>query len=516
MKTKSKVNDKLPKKQRISVQQTPAKAETPPVTESSAMPATTATTEDQVATQPIVLSMPTIKIPTLKTPPIPVGDLRAVIEEKLKNCEETRKTVKDCLEYLLQIRQFVDSQQDRTAKRMAEEDAVSEIQRIENYLLESLGHTYIHYRRAAAEAYLHKVFAQTPATLNDCRMTLQDLLDRKILVDDSNGPVIIGYKHYSISDKFGMVAEDVAEINNVVADFSRQHKALVGQQRIAQAEEAQKKVTVTFEKVWYDHVNGVCMIDIPPEQMTNGRWRAGGQLLAQFTQNDVIPLKGIGGIESLIRDMVSLNVVLAAYTLDWNNPPGADDGHYRSMINNLMNVHRLLRPDAEEYVNKVTILWHLIQRGVKKLDSDLRLGNLRAEFNKRATIRPAQFFRLNGDGKNPSSGMAYLEFRGAYQVNRDTSICNVFFLVEIVHKDLPNGQSDEIRIVEIPEHAANLLGPFVNKWYKGIEKCPSGLSRILKAIHDQEESAAEINRGEQLVLEKSTTTTTPSTTEAQS
>lgn len=435
-----------------------------------------------------------LKVPKLKLPKTDLEGLGASVEEKLANCEVISQDVANACEFLGRAEAFVSQYQDRKAQKIAKAQVATDVAEMTEYLNDTLRAKDIFYRQAAALAYLKSVLGQDFKSWEDAQATLKDLDERGLLVKTgSDGPIIINYQHYCVNDEFGMDADDIAEISEAVNAFDRLLKQLVRQHRRDAKQEAKEVANITFAEV-VDGKNGTCLIPIPPEAYTDrdGQegWYPGGELLATFTDEEVIPLKGIGSIEKKVSAMVKLGVRLPVYMLDKHQPPGWGlPSKFKRAQQAIATAHGLSDEDAVAFLKKEQALWFLLQRGYKALEHSRKVAEEKEDFGKKSTITDVQAFGLNGSA-SPAEGTAFMQFEGAFR-NGDAQVFDLFFLADFSQD---NG-SRTIRLTEVPEHLAEVIGGCTGTYRTAndFSECPSTLRRVLRAIRSQVEMAAEID-----------------------
>ena len=436
-----------------------------------------------------------LRVPKLRKPK-DLSGINSTVEEKINNVNLIQEDVANALKYLRDVEASLALHGDnRIARKVVISETASSVKEMTEYLNDILDHNDPIYRQAAALAYLKSVLSQDFKNLTRADEVLRDLDAHGLLVktEKNEGPIIIGYQHYKVSDKFGMETEDLAEISEVVAKFSRIKKVLVHQQRQEQAKAAESKSTISFDEALSGET-GMCLISVPPESFLerDGKenWRGGGQLFVRFTSTEVVPLKGIGSIEKTVADMVGSNIRLPRHTLDKSAPPASSNSFSRVQAV-IMGKFDLDEKEAEDYIKLMKTLWWLIHRGIRALQRKRATEKTKSIFRSKANITQMQAFGLNGS-PDPGEGLALMEFEGAFRQGSN-SIYDLFFLAKFSQSE---GNS-VIELAEVPPHLKTTLGGFVGKKFlvgDNFLKCPVQLGRILRGIRGQVEMQAELEK----------------------
>ena len=430
----------------------------------------------------------TLAVPKLDLPDI--SGIDADVERKIQLATETQAGVANALKWLKGVNDVLSKYRDnRLARKIIAAETKTGVDKMDQYVKDALAHKYSPFRTAAGSAYIVSALTQD---IKDCQMAndiLHDLEAKELLVKTgSEGPIIIGYQHYKVSDKFGMEPEDIADFSTVIANFSRTLKTLIHQQREQDTTEAREAAEVTLKEAMADSPkNGTCLIDVPAQSYMDGnteKWRAGGQLLVRFTDDYVTPIQGIGAFETVVKEMVSSKVRIRCVTLDWNGP-----GEFEKSKTWAINAFNFNDEQAIRYVNLERTLWHLVRRGVQAMAYEEQMDKLREEFRGKTTITPVQFFGLNGSG-GPQKGTAHLEFQGSIKEGKATLI-RPFLLAQMDEND----GKHTFEIVGVPPHLRKSLGDCASKTFPvtpGFSDCPPLLRRILNSIRGQAEMNHEI------------------------
>lgn len=437
-----------------------------------------------------------LKLTIQKLPkPLDLSKIGTTIEEKIRDVGLIGEDVANALQFLKNVRGCLNEYDDnRLAQKIVVSETAENVAEMEEYLAGILVHPDLIYRQAAAIAYLKSALSGDFKSREEADEALRDMEKRGLLIKDRTGRVIVGYQHYKVSDEFGMEAEDLTEIGETVSKFSRLLKTLVYQQRQQETDEAEEMATTAIEDVMGDDKkNGTCLTEVPPEMFQDGegkdRWRGGGQLFVRFTCKEVIPIKGIGSIERIVREMVEFGVRLPRYTLSKKAPPGSGNSFERArkaIESSLgLNVEQ-----AQNFLNKEKVLWYLIQRAYKAAQSKKSVDKLKKEFLEKATITPCQFFGFNGSG-GPQEGTACLAFDGVFQ-QEEEKVYGLFFMVNASN----NESKRTVVVTEVPKHLNDLLGEYVGAESLAEDdffSCPPPLRKIIRAIRGQVEMANEIS-----------------------
>jgi hypothetical protein len=430
-----------------------------------------------------------------KLPELPnLSDLDTTVEGMAKKAHEISDAVTNAVKFLNTATKQTVSYEDPFARKAAKAKTEKGMVEVRNYLKQVFELEDPVYRSAAAIAYLTAQFNQQFECYDEAIKMLNDLADRGLLTDaGKGGPILIGYTRYNISDGFGLDKDDIAQIGEIVAKFSRIMMTLEGDRRQVQAEAMKEESEITLDDA-RNGKNGKCLVHVPPESFVdrdkNERWRGGGKVLLDFQSKDVFPIRASGSIEGLLEQMVKMDIRLGRHTLAWDNPPGYGSGAFQRVAPAVMESLRISFEDAEEYVRKLQALWYLIRRGVKASKEKNVRAEVKAQLLNKADITPAQFFGLNGNSGKPSNGTALLQFRGEFHQKDGPSLFEPFFLATR-RKD---GDEEFFELTEVPEHLQEALGHLVGKKFSVADDyrdCPVQLGRLLRGMRGQEDMAAE-------------------------
>jgi hypothetical protein len=437
-----------------------------------------------------------LQVPKIRAlPNLDTEDIRSTIKQKTEACHQIQEDVANALKFLADVRSLIEEQSDRTAKKIVEAETAESAKEMQEYLNDVLDLEDPIYCQHSALAYIKSVLSQKFTDYDQAQEVLHDLCQRGLLVQTGReGPILIGYQRYAIDSKFGFETEDIEEISDAVAKFSKCLMTLVRQQRQEKKREAEEDVDIELGDAITGE-NGKCLAEVPAESYEdrdgNPAWRGGGSLLVNFTDKEVIPILGIGSIENAIKGMVASNVSLARYTLDWDSPPGHGRRAFERVRAGVMETAGLNATEAEAYVNKMKALWWLLQRAINALKEKEKIERLKEEFQEKAEISAEQFFGLNGSTTS-AQGTAFLSFEGAFhQKGNDPSVYNLFFLAT---RGEENGV-ETVEIKDVPEHVQKFIGGFRGKKFpaeNNFSGCPAQLGRVLRGIRSQMDLAHEI------------------------
>jgi len=435
-----------------------------------------------------------LQVPRLRELPS-LAQLGATVEGKIQAVSQIQEGVENALKFLAEVRAQVSKYNDnRLARKIVVEESSRDVAEMQEYLDSVLTLDDKIFRQAAGVAYLKTVLSAEFQDYDEAANALRDLETRGLLVKAAGkeGPILVGYQRYTVSEKFGLEKEDLAEINETVAKFSRTLMGLVSQRRQEQTKEVQQEVDISLQEALAGK-NGKCLLEVPAESYVDRRdgkekWRGGGSLLVDFRGKEVLPILGIGSIENAVVGMAKADIRLPRYTLEWETPPGSGDKAFKRVQAGVMETLGLNAADAEAYINKMKALWHLIRRAVRSLQDREAMAKLREEFQRKADLTPAEFFGFNG---RTHHGIACLEFQGAFrQKAGQASTYNLFFLAtrcQKVNKEI-------VEVTEVPPHLQDVLGGFVGKSFPAEDNftgCPGQLGRILRGIRGQIDLASE-------------------------
>ncbi len=429
-----------------------------------------------------------------------VEEIYAVTKKIQETVTNTLKCQADTAVYLAGI-------EDPMRKRIAAGEVGKKQDEAQGQLELWLKHQVPYFRLAAALAYLKYVFGQTYKTTADARRMLADLVERNLLVSEGNGPIQIGYDRYVLGQAFGFEPEDTKEITRWIGDYSRKLMTLVKQERDAALKQMQQESPITPDEVWDGRATGVCLFHVPAESYMKWiggeqreKWRGGGPLQVQVTAKDIIPLSGKGGsLEHQVELLRKNDVRLARHTIKWDCPPGGEGNSpgakkaFQRTMEGVMRTHDLTEEEAEEYVNKMRMLWHLIIRAYCAADSAQQQNALKEEFHGLATISPEAFFGLNGSDQ-PADGDVLLEFEGSFQVEGKSPVFCPFALA----RRSKEADKSVVEILRIPPHAHDLLGGLVGKKFsegEGFRELPGYMRRFVRAVRGRVEMAQAVDKG---------------------
>lgn len=427
-----------------------------------------------------------IKVQVIQLGSLPdLSNLGATIEEKIAAVEGIRAGVKSAIGFLRNVdKQMMTYADNRLARQIVEEETADGVLRAKKYLDQALSLPEKVYKRAAALAYTQAVLSGDFTTHEEAFRALRNLENRDLLVKADKGRIIISYIHYQPAEVFGTDPEDLREISEVVAQFSRDLKVLVAEQRSKEKQQALAAANITLADA-ANGKNGMCLMKVPAEKYTDGTgkeaWRAGGELLVRVTDDEMIPINGIGDIERLINNAVEMGVAIKMYQLGWDVPPGWSKESFGRVQSGVMRSMGFTPEEATEYIKKTQAVWWLIHRAIVAYRAAEGVEQARKDLQAKATITVAQFFGI--DEANPQKGTAFLGFDGCFK-SGGKEVHHLFFTAE-------STEGDKIKVIEVPEHVTELLGDYVGKEFP-IDNCPGQLGSVITAIKGQTELAKEL------------------------
>lgn len=418
------------------------------------------------------------------------GLAKSAVEEIYAMTQKIESGVKDSLKWLANKEAYIDSIEDRMKRKITIDGWKKKEKEVQEYLNACLTHNCLYFKVAAAMSYFKYWFSLPPNWQEDANKMLADFLDRKLLIEDSDGPIELNFKHFRIGD-FGFEKEDEEEIEKALIAFKRNLQAFENQKRKSKSREEQKKADVTLDDLLAGK-NGRCFMQVPPQppRFEGGKWLAGGGLTVEANNKFIIPILGVGGLEKHIERMKQLGVHLERHTLKYSCPPATGNERFEIIFDWVMKNNDLTEEEAEDYVNKMKVLWHLIARARKGQEAKERLAEIKEEFRKKATISPYEIFGLKGDA---AKGIAYIELEGPCIDGDKPAIYEFFLLLE---RGEENGKNF-ISIKDMPPHVAVLLGEFSGKKFseeKDFLETPGILRRVLRHIKNQQKLAYEISK----------------------
>lgn len=423
-----------------------------------------------------------LKVSVIQLGTLPdLSNLGQTVEEKIAAVTDIRKGVTNAVAFLKDCdKQLAHYAGNRLAQKIVNDATAEGTLQAKKYLDQALTMTEKVYKQAAMLAYVAAVLSGDFSTHEEAYRALRNLENKGILVKNEKGKIVIGYVHYTMADT---EPEDLDEVSEVIAQFSRSLKALVAQQRQKETEKALAAANITLSQAAAG-TNGRCLMTVPAEPFedrTTGeqKWRPGGKLLVEFNDHDVVPLVGIGSIERLIEEVVAMGIRIPIYQLTWDMPPGSGQAFER-VHSGVMRTLGLNDEEAEVYVNRTKALWWLIHRAIEANKTAEALEQIRKDYQAKAEITPKEFFGI--DEANPKTGKAFLEFDGSYK-SGGKEFYHLFFLGS-------KKENGNIVIDEVPEHV-ELLKQFVGQEFP-VDNLPAPLGPIMTAIRGQTELAVEI------------------------
>ncbi len=428
------------------------------------------------------LSSAKLAVPTLESL-AGVADIGSAIEEKKKAAEKIREGIAAALIFLLEVFRRLTGCADNDERRFVKEELADSQEKAQAYLgqtLEIKGAL----GTIAATAYLRTVLTMDYQSAEEVQSMLHELVERKLLVVHGKGPAVqIGYQNYSLGD-FGFDADDIRVVTSVVEQFSRAVKTRERERRtnLRQGLLAASEITLDQALAGED---GKCLLSVPPEAFTDrdgkNRWRGGGEVLFQFSDKVVTPVRASGSVENLIADISDRGGRLVRASLKWETPPHIE-GLARDFAKKLgLRDLSVARDKARDFLT----LWHIIQRGIRHAEAVKEQETELAELTARAEITPVQFFGLNGSGSPVFDKPALLQLKGVIRL--DTSnLYNPFLLVQ---RGVEDGQ-EVIGLSAIPAFLEGYLGKYVGRTFPASDRraCPE-LSNLLHQIRGQQEMA---------------------------
>lgn len=428
------------------------------------------------------------------------------VDEIFKATLKIQETVTSVLKWLDSKDVYLDNIQDPMKKRIAIGEMTRKQDVAQGQLELWLTHGVSYFRLAAALAYLKYAFSQTYKTTDEARKMLADLVKRRLIVKADKGPILIGYDRCALGEEFGFESEDAEEIVRWIGDYSRKLMALIKQERNVVIRKMQQEADITPEEVWDGHATGMCLFSVPAESYiiwVNGeqkeRWRGGGPLQVQVTAKEIIPLSGKGGsLEEQVNLLRERDVRLPRHTIKWDCPPGGDGKSEASKkafartLEGVMRTRDLNEDEAVEYIGKMRMLWYIVIRAYRAADSAQEQAALKEELRELATIKPEDFFGLNGSNQL-ADGNALLEFEGCFQIEGKSSVFGPFALARRSNENNRN----VVEILRIPPHVHNFLGGFVGKKFsegEDFRELPGYMRRFFRAVRGRVEMAQAVDQ----------------------
>jgi len=357
---------------------------------------------------------------------------------------------------------------------------VSEVEKVEKGLRRLLQEEPVRaWRRAAWEALFEHYFSQEAPNTQEAKRTVNNLVEGGYLLLNSKGVGCINAfgRTYSVPPESCFERNELDHLQEMITCFFR---AITERER-AKWRETTESLLEQSElslKEFLEGTPGKFALRVPPEQIINystgeptGFWRPGGTLLVESDGKVIRPLAAAGRIEAGVKEAKELGVYLFLNTLAHTSPP---------------------RPKAlgPERQRKISLLWYLLQRGIKALEQKERLLFLRERFKEKATVSPEEFF-LQGE-----PGLCAAEFRGRWRTPEGEQINNVFFLVQ---REIHQGHK-YLTLKKIPPHLKKLLNHCLKTHPEGekFQGVDQPLGTILRAIFGQLRKAHGIKETTQM------------------
>lgn len=420
------------------------------------------------------------------------------IEAMAKAMAQIREGVASALKYLkdakAKIAKYIG---DKDKQKIARSQVSKGIEDMNQYLKDILASEKPIFKQTAAIAYIKAALSVKFENNEEACEALHELEDRKIVEIDRSGkgPIIIGHQHYLVPEAWGFESDDIDEISEAIAKFSRDLKALKADQIQETTRELEAEADITLEDALAGE-DGKALLKVPPESYIDRKtgeekWRGGGKLLVKFTKMCVAPVAAAGAIERVIAEMTESGVQLQRYTLDWETPPGTGKTAFDRVLGGVMRNMHLGETEAEAYVNRMRSFWFMIHRAVGELNKMAEAAEQEKKFSEAATISPEEFFGLNGHG-GPIEGITMLKFEGQFRVRDRSFIASPFILVEYSQEN-----DGMVKVLEVPEYLKEVLGQFAGKKFPAADNfrsCPDPLGRVIRAIRSKHSQDHDIAR----------------------
>lgn len=418
--------------------------------------------------------------------------------ERVKAVKQTAEDVAAAVKFLGDAGRKMAGCTDHIERKVVADEIEEPVAETKEYLKNVFALEDRVYRSTIATAYLRASFSQQFRSYDEAAEMLNDLVDRGLLIDaDREGKIMMGYRRYNIGD-FGLDTEEIAEIGDIIARFSRTLITLENQRRKVRTEAMEQSSKISLAEALLTGKKGRCLVHVPAESYIDRRdnterWRGGGDILLDFRDKDVFPIEASGSIERIVIEMLETNIRLGRHTLEWKNPPGYDPNSRRRVVDAIMDSLGLSFADANDYLRKVQTLWHLIHRGIKCLEENKAREAIREAMSAKASITAAVFFGLNGaDDK----GTALLQFHGAFHQKDGPTMFEPFFLA----RKCEENDEEFFEIVEMPLHLQDALGQYVGQRFStsdDFRSCPTQLGRLIRGMRGQTDMAVQTSSEEE-------------------
>jgi len=337
------------------------------------------------------------------------------------------------------------------------------------------------YRRAAWLGLFMFEFGRQVQSREEVEELLAGLVKQGYLEEAETGNLKAYKKAYKVSQNSFFEGPEIEETKKMLIDFLNRAWQEVGQTREAEREKLLKESTLSVEE-FLAGKTGFLTLDIPAEKVTNADkttayWRSGGTIKVRSDGKRVFPCAVIGSIQDTVEEAKKMRLYDAPLhiildSLKENRPP-------------------FIKGVPEAQGKKIQLIWYLLKRGLRYLETQKQLQLSRQEMAAKATVSPKEFYL---EGK---SGICFTEYPEPWQVrSADGQIThrveNIFFLIS---REGDEKGTKRIRIVEVPDHLKDFLAPCGSEYLeKGnkFEGIPYPLGAVLQATYGQVVKSAKI------------------------
>lgn len=333
------------------------------------------------------------------------------------------------------------------------------------------------YRRAAWLAYYQHMLAKA-GTQTGADAVLAHLLSANLLETSDSGPIVIGYggkgRAFQIPETSFFTQKEVTVVQRLVQAMLSRIEKYGESQHKARVEALHKKSKVTILELAAGKVGGCCLAVVPPEQIDEEHWRAGGEILVEPLREGnetwlyAIDVDGNPGFVRSVQEAIDLEACVPL----------------SAVVNGrLTRVGEFAK--TEDRQKKTKLLYHVLSRALKFAKKEEECDKLMEEFESRFKSQPtyllAEAFLID---KRDGIGVVRIDgtftFKSAENLKKaDKSVDHVFFAA--------SRSGETLTLLEVPEHAKEFLGGFIGKGYKESDGLPPRLQNLMKTARQQME-----------------------------
>jgi hypothetical protein len=374
------------------------------------------------------------------------------LEAKKAAAVKVREGIANALKFLLGLFRRLAGCEDRIEKRFIQEELQESEDNARGYLGKVLNLKGA-LRTIAAGTYLKTVLTMDYSSPDEVAMMLRNLVDNGLIVSKGEGPcVTIGYQVYRLGD-FGFDAEDVREITGVIEQFSRVVKTKERERRAQLQKEIAGQSQISLQEA-LDGKTGKCLVTVPAESFIDRStkkpvWRGGGEVLFDFADKLIKPIRASGSVERLVGDLADRGGRITRHSLTWEKASGLN-----GLAQGIQRKLDVSWSDAQDLARDFLTIWHLLNRGIRHAEEVVKQADELAQLTAKAEITAVQFFGLNGtkDGKPIEGKPALLQLQGVVRLE-DRNLYNPFFLARRMTEE----GKELVEALEIPAYLEGYL-----------------------------------------------------------